>query len=535
MATTSEPVRDGTGASILGPRNVAVERENPDVLTPPATDAGTVPNLKYSFAAAHNRLLTAGWAREVTVRELPIATDLAGVNMRLEAGGIRELHWHKEAEWGYMLAGRSRITAVDQDGRNFIDDVGAGDIWNFPAGIPHSIQGLEEGCEFLLVFDDGNFSENETFLITDWFKHTPRDVLAKNFGVSEAAFARIPQDVDHERYIFPGPMPGPLRADAVEAPAGAVPQTFSHRLMAQEPVRASGGWARIVDSSNFPAASTIAAALVEVEPGGVRELHWHPNADEWQYYLSGCGRMTVFASAGKARTFDYQAGDVGYVPFAMGHYIENTGDEPLRLLEMFRSDRFADVSLTQWMALTPPELVQAHLDLDEATMRALSKDKPVVVGTSGPPTRSKPAALPHWPGETIAVLATVGDERPYAIPVTAPVRAGDHRILLALHHDRESLQRLRSRTEVALTVLAAGNEAFTARGRASVVEDAMPGAPGWAAVAIDVAAIDDHRQGSMAVEAGIGVRWTSDAALTGAGERIAALAAMAALERGRDF
>ena len=89
--------------------------------------------------------------------------------------------------------------------------------------------------------------------------------------------------------------------------------------------------------------------------------------------------MTVFASGGKARTFDFQAGDVGYVPFAMGHYIENTGGEPLRFLEMFRSDRFADVSVNQWMALTPPELVQAHLNLDERTTSALSRDKPIVV------------------------------------------------------------------------------------------------------------------------------------------------------------
>src|ERR671924_841202 len=243
-----EPIRDGLGASILGPHNLPLERENPTLLASPPTDSGTIPNLKFSFAAARNRLLTGGWAREVTVRELPVAQELAGVNMRLTPGGIRELHWHKEAEWAYMLAGRARITAVDQEGRNFIDDVGVGDLWNFPAGIPHSIQGLEDGCEFLLVFDDGNFSENETFLITDWFKHTPPDVLAKNFGVPETAFARIPQDVDHERYIFPGPTPGPLVSDAVTAPAGTVPDRFSHRLMAQEPVRVAGGWARIVDS-----------------------------------------------------------------------------------------------------------------------------------------------------------------------------------------------------------------------------------------------------------------------------------------------
>jgi oxalate decarboxylase len=378
QSADGEPIRGDWGASILGPRNIPLERENPDLLASPYTDNGTIPNLKFSFAAARNRLVTGGWAREVTVRELPVAKELAGVNMRLKPGGIRELHWHKEAEWAYMLAGRARITAVDEQGRTFIDDVGEGDLWNFPSVIPHSIQGLEEGCEFLLVFDNGTFSENETFLITDLFAHTPRDVLAKNFGVAEAAFANIPTDVEHTRYIFSGQVPGPIESDVVESGAGIVPHTFSHRLMKQEPIRTQGGWVRIVDSTNFPAASTIAAALVNIAPGAMRELHWHPH-DEWQYYISGSGRMTVFASAGSARTFNYQAGDVGYVPFAMAHYVQNLGNEPLLYLEMFRSPRFVDVSLNQWMALTPPELVQAHLNLDGQTMSALRKDKPIIV------------------------------------------------------------------------------------------------------------------------------------------------------------
>ena len=254
-----------------------------------------------------------------------------------------------------MLAGSARITAVDQQGRNFIDDVGVGDLWNFPAGIPHSIQGLEEGCEFLLVFDDGNFSENETFLITDWFAHTPRDVLAKNFGVPRG---RLREHPDRRRaralHLRRRGAAGPLAADAVALAGGHRAHVVQPPAAGPGADRGAGGQVRIVDSSNFPAATTIAAAFVEVEPGGMRELHWHPNADEWQYYIYGQARMTVFASAGKARTFDYQAGDVGYVPFAMGHYVENTGDEPLRFLEMFRSDHFADISLNQWMALTPP-------------------------------------------------------------------------------------------------------------------------------------------------------------------------------------
>jgi oxalate decarboxylase len=94
--------------------------------------------------------------------------------------------------------------------------------------------------------------------------------------------------------------------------------------------------------------------------------------------------MTVFASSGLARTFDYQAGDVGYIPFAMGHYIENTGETTLRFLEMFRSDHYADVSLNQWLALTPPELVQAHLHLNDASLAALQKNKPIIAGPEGP-------------------------------------------------------------------------------------------------------------------------------------------------------
>lgn len=366
-------------ASILGPRNPELERANPDAMRPPATDAGTVPNLKFSYAAAHTRVLSGGWAREITVRELPVATELSGVNMRLTPGGIRELHWHKEAEWAYMIAGSARITVIDSQGRNFVDDLGVGDLWYFPAGLPHSIQGLDEGCEFLLVFDDGAFSENETFLITDWFARTPREVLAKNFGVPEAAFDGLPADVDHTRYMFAGEVPPPLAADAVSSPAGTVPQSFSHRMLAQQPIESAGGRVRVTDSSNFPVSTRIAGSLIEVEPGGMRELHWHPNADEWQYYLEGRGRMTVFAASGKARTFDYQAGDVGYVPFAMGHYIENTGEETLRFLAMFRSDHYADVSLRQWMALVPPELVSAHLGLDEETVAALSKQEGRVV------------------------------------------------------------------------------------------------------------------------------------------------------------
>src|SRR5882757_9161569 len=369
----------GIGGTDPGPSNAIRERQNPDMLNPPATDSGTTPNLRFSFADAHMRLETGGWTRQVTVRELGISKNIAGVNMRLNAGGVRELHWHKAAEWAYMLYGTARITAIDAQGRNFIDDVGVGDLWYFPSGIPHSIQGLNpDGCEFLLVFDDGEFDEDNTFLLSDWFKHTPNDVLAKNFGVPAASFAHLPDP--SELYIFNAKVPGSIDSDKI-AGATPVPQSFSHKMLAQQPIKTRSGSVRITDTSVFPASKTIAAALVEVEPGGMRELHWHPNTDEWQYYISGQARMGVFAASGQARTFDFQAGDVGFVPFAMGHYVENTGTTTLRFLEIFKSSYFADVSLDQWLALTPPELVNAHLNLNQQFMDALNKEKyPVVPG-----------------------------------------------------------------------------------------------------------------------------------------------------------
>lgn len=372
-----QPIRsDGAGGLDLGPRDVMRDRQNPDMLVPPVTDAGLLPNLKFSFSDTKMTLNHGGWSREITVRELPIATTLAGVNMSLTPGGVRELHWHQQAEWAYMLLGRARITSVDQDGRNFIADVGQGDLWYFPPGIPHSIQGLAEGCEFLLVFDDGSFSDLNTLSISDWFAHTPKDVLSANFGVPESAFAHIPAK---QVYIFQDNVPGPIESEEVESPYGTIPLSFTHRLLAQQPIITPGGSVRIVDSSNFPISKTIAAALVEVKPGAMRELHWHPNNDEWQYYLTGQGRMTVFAGNGTARTFDYRAGDVGYVPFAAGHYIQNTGNQALWFLEMFKSDRFVDVSLNQWMALTPRDLVGANLHVGPELLDALRKEKwPVV-------------------------------------------------------------------------------------------------------------------------------------------------------------
>ena len=374
------PSKDDRSASAPGPGNTALDGQNPDSFLPPPTDAGGVPTFKYPFGLSHKRMQQGGWSREVTVRELPVSKSIAGVDMRLTAGGIRELHWHTAAEWALMLYGNARITAIDLEGKSFVADVTEGDLWYFPQGIPHSIQGLNpDGAEFLLVFDDGNFSEYETVLLTDWMAHTPHDVLSANFGVSQQSLEQMPR---REKFIFQAAVPGPLAEDQKKAAGslGASPQDFAFRR-AQYPTskRTRSGDVSIIDSTRFKVSTTIAAAVVTVHPGGIRELHWHPNADEWQYFISGTGKMTVFATGGRARTIDFQAGDVGYVQKTLPHYVQNTGDTDLKFLEMFKSNVYQDLALSEWLTHTPPELVLAHLGIDKSTLDALPRESVVVM------------------------------------------------------------------------------------------------------------------------------------------------------------
>jgi len=363
-----------------GPENRALLAENPNSNTPPPTDHGDVGPIWYSFDLVKKRVEEGGWTHQVTQRELPSSRDIAGVNMRLEAGGYRELHWHTADEWAYVLYGKARVTVMNPDGTMFIGDVEEGDLWIFPAGFPHSIQGLgPDGTEFLLVFNQGAFSEDGTMLLSEWIAHTPPEILAKNTGLDASIFAQAPAA---PLYIFPGKEPGSLEQDKAEIGGEAVASRhqYTFKLKAMQPTKTSkGGNVRIVDSRNFPVSKHIAAALVTVKPSGMREMHWHPNASEWQYYISGKGRMTVFYPVDNARTMDFNTNDVGYVPSNAPHYIENTGDTDLVFLETFATEEFMDVSLNQWLRRVPSEMLKAHLNIDKQQALAIPAEKLAVI------------------------------------------------------------------------------------------------------------------------------------------------------------
>ncbi|XWX01169.1 hypothetical protein V2A60_009195 [Cordyceps javanica] len=376
-----EPYRGSGGASADGARTYEYEKLNPDLFAPPGTDAGSVPNAMWPMGLSHNRFgtgKTSGWARQQNVDVLPSASAMAGVDMKLAPNAYRELHWHTAAEWALVIKGCVRVAAINDESQTFTDDLCAGDVWFFPAGVPHSIQAFDQGVEFLLVFDQGDFDENGTFLVSEMFARTPTSVLAKNFDAPVDAFKDIPQK---ELYIFNGtPQPKDIQEQTVTGPAGAVDpaHAYTYHWSQQMPFETPGGTVKILDPTTFPIAAGFSAALVTVRPGAMREMHWHTTSDEWDYFLQGSGRVTIYKAPDAGRTFDFTAGDVGYIPKAGAHYVENTGTEDLVFLEVLLAPKFTDISVAQWLALTPKQVVKDHLNLPDSLLDKIPKDKTIL-------------------------------------------------------------------------------------------------------------------------------------------------------------
>jgi oxalate decarboxylase len=327
-----------------------------------------------------------GSAKQATVKELPISKGLAGVSMRLNPGGIRELHWHAiAAEWAFVIKGRVRTTVIVPDGTSEVNDFDPGDVWYFPRGHGHMLQGLgPEESHFVLIFDDGAFSEFGTFSITDWLGHTPPEVLSKALGVPVAALAALPKN---ELYIVQGRVPPP------QAPAPPLHQgsqkishlTHRYPLMAQRPhSQFPGGEERRVSALEFPISTTMTGVILDLKVGALREPHWHPNADEWQYYIRGKARMTVFGSNGRVRTEEFKQGDAGYVPRGYGHYVENVGDEPLRILIGFNSGDYQEISLSTWLAANPDAVLTDNFKVPDSLVASLPKQRVFIASKDGP-------------------------------------------------------------------------------------------------------------------------------------------------------
>jgi oxalate decarboxylase len=376
----------GLAAAAALARPKAAEAGDPSFMNnvPDALLAGDeLPTFKFELEKSQGKVIGNSFGKEATVKQLPISKGIAGVSMKLEPGAMRELHWHATAaEWAFVIEGNVRTTVIDPQGNSETNEFEPGDIWYFPRGHGHMLECLgHQPAHFILIFDNGYFSEFGTFSITDWIGHTPKALLAKNFGLPESAFDGFPKD---EVYFARGPVPPEKTPPNLERER-TPPQTHKFRMLAQEPHSVhKGGREWRVGADRFPISKTVTGVILDLEPGGLRELHWHPNADEWQYLIDGRVSVTMFGSHGRYRTETLSKGDVGYIPQGYGHSIENVGDKPCRVLIGFNSGHYEAIDLSMWIAGNPADVLVTNFGKPASLFEQFPRDRVFIAPTEAP-------------------------------------------------------------------------------------------------------------------------------------------------------
>ncbi len=320
------------------------------------------PDFHFSLDAGKPKVTSGGWAKEATVENFPISKGIAGVHMYLEPGASRELHWHAiAAEWAFVLDGRCQVMILDPFGQREVANFGPGDVWFFPKGHGHSIQTIgDKPCHFILSFDNGAFSEHGTFSITDWISLTPKDMLAENFGIPASFFDTLPKG---ETYINSGPIIPESRAKEVLLPPGL---THKYSLMDLAPkIDTKGGQLRLATQKEFPMSKSMSGGVMTLKPGSIREMHWHPNANEWHYYLNGQAAVALFGSGGRGKVKTFVPGDVAYIPAGYGHAIRNVGNQDVEIVITFDSGEYQEITLSDWMAASPNYLLANNFSVSD--------------------------------------------------------------------------------------------------------------------------------------------------------------------------
>jgi oxalate decarboxylase len=330
-----------------------------------------------SLDRAAIKATSGGWAREITTRSLPIATDMAIAHLFLNPGGSREMHWHNAAEWAYVLDGHCQVVVVDSEGKAEVTNLAPGDVWYFPKGHSHSIQTLgSDPCHAILAFDDGLYSEHGTFGISDWMSRLEPTILANTFDASANTFANIPEA---ETYINQGVM---LALDGPEARSVREldqARTHRYRLTAQKPrVHAEGGTFHLASAREFPVSTTITGWFMKLRPRAMHNPHWHPNANEWHYVAKGQARITLFAADKRLAVAELSVGEGAYIPRGWGHLVQNSGTQECEIIGMLDNGTYQESTLADWVAKAPPHVLINNLGLSEAALAACRKKAAVI-------------------------------------------------------------------------------------------------------------------------------------------------------------
>ncbi|MFT4037294.1 MAG: cupin domain-containing protein [Thermomicrobiales bacterium] len=386
----------GVAAGIVGaaaPRPLAAQDwrapvpDEDDVTPAPPPFAGVdggLPPFSFPLESSTPTARPLGSIRWATQVQAPVLDGVAMASLRLAPGGLRELHWHlNAAELSYCLTGAGRIGIFAPDGSSETIAITPGSITFVPNGYTHYIENT--GPDELHLVVGFTHARPDTTDFSEALPAIPAPLLAQTFESPVSAFPFLATQGD--RIIVPAPQGASETAAATPEPATpgpAQPSRYSVTVADLSTSQFVGGTVQPLTNQQIPALEGITVFPLEAVPFGLREPHWHTNAGELNYCVSGHAQLGLIAPDGNVQTMAVDPGDIAYIPQNWFHYIANVGDEPLRFLIFFITPdaRVMTINLSQTFGVVPAEILAASFGIDPALFAALPKNG--TVGIAGP-------------------------------------------------------------------------------------------------------------------------------------------------------
>lgn len=350
----------------------------PETAVPPA-----LPPFVYRLEQSAPLNYAGGTLRTATVENIPGLKDMAIFSEVVNPGAVRELHWHPNAhELSYILSGEGTIGVMPPEGKLLAFPISTGSVSFAPAGYPHYIVNTgPEPLRLVLAFSH----ENPQRL--DWsvaLPMVPTSLVAETFGVSAAAVPLLSSRGDVSIVPATGKLPQPSMSDAAKP--------FTINVSQVKPNTYIGGTTRPVVGNNLSSLQGLSLFPLTAQPFGLREPHWHANASELNYCVSGHAQIGMVAPNGGTQTVVVGPGDVCYIPVNWFHYIANITEDPLDFLVFFSNPNPDHIDLSQLTAAFPAELLAASFDIDPAVIAHLPNRGDVFIAKAQTKGQATPAA-----------------------------------------------------------------------------------------------------------------------------------------------
>jgi oxalate decarboxylase len=316
-------------------------------------------SFKYRLELATPDSFAGGTNRTATRQNISGLKDIAMYSMRIEPGGLRELHWHPNVgELNYCLQGQGTIGILTPEGETDFFPIQPGSVSFIPTGYAHFIlNGSQETLHLITVF---SHAEPEHIDISSTLEDISRTLWAQTFNIPDVWFPDLPQQGDQ----FLVKRGQPLNDNTLRGAKTSSSHPFTFNMNKISAHVYAGGTVQELTTTQIPSLDGLTLFLLNAYPEALREPHWHPNAGELDYCVSGTAQMEILGPNGQRESFVIEPGDVAYIPQNYLHYIDNMSNDPLQFLVFFSNNAPTNIDFSQVFTSFSHELLAASFGSD---------------------------------------------------------------------------------------------------------------------------------------------------------------------------